>query len=58
MELKFKMLRLQFHLKSANLYGNIGYPSGIQAITFLGNWPGLKQWHLEILTWASNCAIS
>ncbi len=31
-----------FDPMSAKLYDDIGYHGGIQAITFLGNWPSFK----------------
>ncbi len=44
-----------FHPMSENLYEDIGYHGGIQAITFLGNRPSFffKLWHFESLTWES-----
>ncbi len=41
-----------FNLILSKLYGAIAYNEGMQAITFLGNWPSFKiVWHFESLTW-------
>ena len=51
LEMSKRYFSYSFHLMSAKLYEDIGYHGGIEAITFLGNWPSLKFFcHFEILT--------
>ncbi len=54
LEISKRFSSYSFHLMSAKLYEDIGYHGGIQAITFIANWPSFKNlWHFEILTWES-----
>ena len=42
LEISKRFSSYSFHLMSAKLYEDISYHGGIQAITFLGNWPSFK----------------
>ncbi len=44
-----------FHPMSVNLYEDIGYHGGIQAITFLGNRPSFKNF---VVLWNLNMGVN
>ena len=52
--LRLKILKCSWYIFQtipANLYDDIVFYGGIQAIMFLAIAPALKIWHFEILTW-------